>query len=431
MLRKQVQEAGMSTLGKYELHEEIGRGGFAIVYRATHTLLEREAAVKILDKTRLSQPLARQRMEREARIAASLKHPRLVEIYDLIQEGDTLAIAMEYLPGGSLTQWLEKNPHDTAILLPILEQVAQALDYLHAQRYQSDRPLLHRDVKPENVLLDRDPLTGELVAKLSDFGLVLDPQSEAALTQAQGIPGTAYYISPEIVKGLPAEALDGRSDQYSLAVMAYELLTGSHPFEGKDPVAVMSKRLDEAPPRPSQINPATPVEFDEPLLKALQRKPEDRYPACADFVRALREAWRASLLRQVRERVEAARQASEQGNFREARELLKQAESLVPSDPRIEQARQGIDHQAELAQRYEGAWQKWQTACQKAGAVLDLAPNFPDPQGILVELGLRPPRKLPFDWRGLLRQIGAALLLTAPLALFFYILATLWILKKP
>ncbi len=420
----------MTTLGKYELHEEIGRGAFATVYRATHTLLEREAAVKILDHARLSQPLARQRMEREARIAASLKHPHLVEIFDLIQEGDTLAIAMEYLPGGSLRQWLEQHPHDTAVLLSILEQVAQGLDYLHAQRYQSDRPLLHRDVKPENVLLDRDPLNGQMVAKLSDFGLVLDPQSDAALTQAQGIPGTAYYVSPEIVEGLPVEALDGRSDQYSLAVMAYELLTGQRPFEGKDPIAVMSKRLDEAPPRPSQVNPATPVEFDEPLLKALQKAPENRYPTCGDFVRALWEAWQASLLRRVRELVEEAQEASKREDYKAARELLKQAEALVPGDPRIQQARQSIDRRAELAQRYQEAWQKWQTARQKASAVLDLAPDFPDPDGILVTLGLRPPRKPPFDWRGALQQIGIAILFAAPLALLFYILATLWILNK-
>lgn len=420
----------MTTLGKYELHEEIGRGAFATVYRATHTLLEREAAVKILDHARLSQPLARQRMEREARIAASLKHPHLVEIFDLIQEGDTLAIAMEYLPGGSLRQWLEQHPHDTAVLLSILEQVAQGLDYLHAQRYQSDRPLLHRDVKPENVLLDRDPLNGQMVAKLSDFGLVLDLQSDAALTQAQGIPGTAYYVSPEIVEGLPVEALDGRSDQYSLAVMAYELLTGQRPFEGKDPIAVMSKRLDEAPPRPSQVNPATPVEFDEPLLKALQKAPENRYPTCGDFVRALWEAWQASLLRRVRELVEEAQEASKREDYKAARELLKQAEALVPGDPRIQQARQSIDRRAELAQRYEEAYQKWQTARQKASAVLDLAPDFPDPDGILVTLGLRSPRKPPFDWRGLLKQIGIALLLAAPLTLLFYILATLWILNK-
>lgn len=420
----------MTTLGKYELHEEIGRGGFATVYRATHTLLEREAAVKVLDHARLSQPQARQRMEREARTAARLKHPHLVEIFDLIQEGDTLAIAMEYLRGGSLRQWMEQHPRDIETVLSILKQVAQALDYLHAQRYQSDRPLLHRDVKPENVLLDRDPLSGELAAKLSDFGMVLDPQSEAALTQAQGIPGTAYYVSPEIVEGLPAEALDGRSDQYSLAVMAYELLTGKRPFEGKDPVAVMSKRLDESPPRPSEINPETPVEFDQPLLKALQKAPENRYPACGDFVRALQEAWQASLLRRVRELVEAARQASDEGNFKQARELLKQAETLVPGDERIEQARQGINRQAELSQRYQEAWQKWQTARQKAGAVLDLAPDFPDPDGILVALGLRPPRKPPFDWRGILQQIGAALLIAAPLTLLLYVLATLWILNK-
>jgi serine/threonine-protein kinase len=419
----------MTTLGKYELHEEIGRGGFATVHRATHTLLESEAAVKVLDQERLTQPQARQRMEREARIAAGLSHPHLVKIFDLIQEGETLAIAMEYLRGGNLRQWLEKNPHDVPTILDILAQVASALDYLHSQRYQSDRPLLHRDVKPENVLLDRDPLTGQPLAKLSDFGLALDPQSATSLTQAQNIPGTAYYVSPEIVE-VPSEALDGRSDQYSLAVMAYELLTGKRPFEGKDPVAVMTKRLDEPPPRPSEVNPETPLEFDEPLLKALQKAPENRYATCAEFVRKLQESWQASLLRRVRELVEAAQAASAAGEFKQARDLLRQAEALVPGEPRIEQARRGIDRQAELAQRYQQAHQNWLTAQQKARAVLDLAPDFPDPQGILVTLGARPPRKAPFDWRGLLLQIGVALLLAAPLTLLLHVLAILWILNK-
>jgi len=415
----------MTTLGKYELHEEIGRGGFATVYRATHKLLETEAAVKVLNTDRMEDSQSRQRLEREAKIAAGLEHPNIVKILDLIREGDTLAIAMNYVRGGNLRQWVEKNKPDTETLLAILSQVADALDYIHAQNYQSDRPLLHRDVKPENVLMDSDPLTGKPVARLSDFGLVLDPQRASALTQAQSIPGTAYYVSPEQVEELPAETLDGRSDQYSLAVMAYELLCGVRPFEGKDPIAIMNKRLDDDPlPSPSKVKPDLPVEFDEPLLKALQKAPENRYLTCAAFVRKLNEALQASRLRRVRELVDAARQSAADGNFKSARAQLDEAERLEPTDPRIQQAREVITKQAEQTQRYDEAFQNWQTAQQKAHAVLDLAPDYPDPQGILVTLGARLPQKPPFDLAGWMTQLGVGLLLAIALVILLFL--TFW-----
>lgn len=420
----------MTTLGKYDLHEEIGRGGFATVFRATHKLLETEAAVKVLNTERMADLRARERLEREARIAAGLDHPHIVKILDLIREGDVLAIAMEYVRGGNLRQWVESNKPDLDTLLSVLSQVANALDYIHNQTYQSDRPLLHRDVKPENVLMDSDPLTGKAIARLSDFGLVLDPQRASSLTQAQGIPGTAYYVSPEQVEELPAETLDGRSDQYSLAVMAYELLCGIRPFEGKDPIAIMNKRLDDDPiASPSKVKPELPVEFDEPILKALHKSPENRYPTCADFVRKLYEALQASRLRRVRELVEAAHTAAAAGNFKAARAQLDEAERLEPTDPRIRQAREMITKQAEQTQRYDEAFQNWQNAKQKAHAVLDLAPNYPDSMGILVTLGARQPQKPPFDLKGWLRQILVGVLIALPLALLMFVLSVLWILK--
>lgn len=417
----------MASSGKYELHEQIGQGGFAKVYRATHKLLETEAAVKVLKHDRLRDPIARERMIREAKIAAGLKHANIVDIFDLIQEKDTLAIAMEYVRGGNLRQWLKHNQPDTVTLLSILAQVAEALDYIHSQHYQSDRPLLHRDVKPENVLMDSDPVTAKPKAKLSDFGLVSDPQR--ALPVA-GIPGTAYYISPEQAEGVPLEALDGRVDQYALAVMAYELLSGARPFDGNDPLAVMTKRLDDdALLPPSQVNPDLPVEFDEPILKALSKLPEHRYPTCADFVRKLTEAAQASRLRQVREWVDAARRAAENGDFKSARADLEQAEKIEPGDARIISARKVINVQAENAQRYAEAVQAWQTARQKAHAVLDLAPDFPDPKGLLVTLEVRQPPKKPLDLRSWLIQVGVGILLAVPFALLFTVLSFLWILN--
>jgi serine/threonine protein kinase len=225
--------------------------------------------------------------------------------------------------------------------------------------------------------------------------------------------------------------LDGRSDQYSLAVMAYELLCGVRPFEGNDPIAIMTKRLDEEPPlSPSKVKPDLPIEFDEPLLKALHKSPENRYPTCADFVRKLNEAWQASRLRRVRELVEAARQSAAAGDFKNARIQLDEAERLEPTDSRIQQAREVITKQAEQTQRYEEAVLNWQTAQQKAHAVLDLVADFPDSKGILVTLGARPPQKPPFDLTGWLKQLGVGILLAAPLAILLFVLSVLWILKK-
>jgi serine/threonine-protein kinase len=422
----------MTTLGKYELHEEIGRGGFATVYRATHKLLETEAAVKVLNTDRVADFQSRERLEREAKIAAGLKHPHIIDILGLIREGNILAIVMEYIRGGNLRQWAEVHKPDTETLLAIFSQVADALDYIHSQRYQSDRPLLHRDVKPENVLIDSDPVTAKPIAKLSDFGLVLDPQLATSLTQAQqGIPGTAYYVSPEQVEELPSESLDGRSDEYSLAVMAYELLCGVRPFDGKDPIAVMNKRLDDGTLlAPSKTNPDLPLEFDEPLLKALHKAPENRYPTCTDFVRKLSEAWQASRLRQVRELVESARQSAQSGDFKTAREQLDKAERLEPGAVRIQQARGIITKQAEQNQRYDEAVQNWQTAQQKAHAVLDLVADFPDSNGILVTLGARPPQKQPFNLRDWIIQFGMGVLLSIPMAILLFVLAVQWILNQ-
>ena len=420
----------MTSLGKYELHEKIGQGGFSTVYRATHKLLETEVAVKVLNQERLHDPIARERMLLEAKTAASLKHPHIVAIFDLIQEDETLAIAMQYLPAGNLRKWLEQNQPNLNEKLSILDQLAEALDYIHSQKQPSERPLLHRDIKPENVLMDSNPVTAMPIARISDFGLVFDPQEASHLTQAQGIPGTAYYISPELVEGLSRNALDGRSDQYSLAVMAYELLCGVHPFTGNDPIAIMGKRLETEPEQPSQVNPDLPVEFNEPLLKALDKIPENRYLTCADFTRKLAEAYQASRLRQVRELIDGAHQSAKNGDFKTARAQLKQAGELEPSDVRISDASQVITAQAEQAQRYAEAVQNWQTARQKANAVLDLIPGFPDPQGILVTLDVRQPEKPPFNLRNWLLQLSVGILLAIPFVLLFFYFAVRWIINR-
>jgi serine/threonine protein kinase len=420
----------MSTLGKYELHEKIGQGGFATIYRATHQQLQTEAAVKVLNPDRLNDPVARERLRREAVVASGLKHPNIVEIYDLVDNNETLAIAMELVSGGNLRQWIDQNHHAIGECLSILSQVAEALDYIHSQRYQSDRPLVHRDVKPENILLGCAPMTGELCARLSDFGLVWDAQQATALTQAGSIPGTIYYISPEQVEGLPQDILDGRADQYALGVVAYELLAGKRPFDGNDPIAIMNKRLDEAPLPPSQANPNLPHEFDEPLLQALSKAPEGRFATCRAFIRKLEEAWQASRLRLVRELIAQSRQAAADGDFKTGRQKLDEAAKLEPNDPRLKEALAQFNVQAERAQIYTAGVQNWQMAQQKGRAVLDLVPEFPDPKVLLVTLGVRPPSRPPFNLRLWLTQTFAGILLALPLVAVVIYVAVIWIVNR-
>ena len=144
----------------------------------------------------------------------------------------------------------------------------------------------------------------------------------------------------------------------------------------------------------------------------------------------MNEALQASRLRRVRELVDTARQSAAAGNFKSARAQLDEAERLEPTDPRIQQAREVITKQAEQTQRYDEAFQNWQTAQQKAHAVLDLVPDYPDPKGILVTLGARLPQKLPFDLAGWMKQILVGILIAAPLAVLFFVLSVLWILKR-
>lgn len=417
----------MTTLGKYELDEEIGKGSFATVYRATHKQLKTEAAVKVLNSDRLRDPIARERMMQEAKISAKLKHPHIIDIFDLINDGASLAIAMEYVSGGNLREWVTEEKPSIAEILFILAQIADALDYIHGERYQSDRPLIHRDVKPENILMDVDTATKKPKAKLSDFGLVLDIENSPQLTQAQGIPGTAYYISPEQVETLPKDSLDGRVDQYALGVVAYELLVGKRPFEGNDPIVVMNKRLDDTVQKPSTANPELPLEFDSPLLNVLKIKPEERYKNCAKFMQALNDAWQESRLRRVRELIDVAQEFAKQGDFKSASSSLDEATTFDANNKRLVEARKGITQQAIRAQNYAEGVQAWNTAKQKAKAVLDLDPDFKDKKNILITLGARPPEAKPFDMKGWLKQIGVGFLLALPFTVILIYLAIRWI----
>ena len=269
----------MTNLGKYHLLEQFGRGGYGTVYRALDTVLEIERAVKILHPQLAADPVFIERFRREAKTAARLKHPNIVMVHDLDEDGGRYYLAMEFLPGSSLKDMLKDQgrlPFERA--LEILGQVAAALDYAHKQG------LVHRDVKPSNILFDEDG-----TAKLSDFGFskALSDASSASLSASGGMIGTPAYMAPEVWKR--GESVSPSTDVYSLACVFYEMVTGEVLFEGESPPEVMTKHVLEGPQYPDEWPEGAPEKIQAVLEKALAQEPGDRYPNAGACVKALAE----------------------------------------------------------------------------------------------------------------------------------------------
>lgn len=270
----------MQRIGRYEILDELGRGAMGVVYRARDPSIGRLIAIKTIRMTELSDPVEserlKERLRREAHSAGILSHPNIVVVYDVGQEGELAYIAMELVPGRSLESLLsDATPPGRQTLLNVLRQTAAALDYAHK------KGIVHRDVKPANILISEDG-----VVKITDFG-VAKISSSQQLTVAGTVLGTPNYMSPEQVQGKP---VDGRADQFALAVIAYEVLTGEKPFTGDHLTAVLYKIVAEAPRPPQEVNPALPWPVSLVLNKALAKNPEERYATCTEFIEALENA---------------------------------------------------------------------------------------------------------------------------------------------
>ncbi|MFN7990316.1 MAG: protein kinase [Thermoanaerobaculia bacterium] len=272
-------EAGRK-LGRYVLSRKLGAGGMAEVWEAFDEGLHRSVAVKVVRDEIAGEAEFRERFIREARLAAQLEHPRILPIYDFGTEGGITYLVMPLLPGGSLKEQIS-GPMAAEDAIEALSSIAAALDHAHA------RGVLHRDVKPSNVLVDA---SGSLL--LADFGLAKNTAVSSELTATGMVVGTPAYMAPEQAIGKPCDA---RADQYALAVMAFELVTGRTPFRSESPFAVLDKHLREAPPPPSSFVPGLPLEVDAVLAKALSKQPQDRYGSCREMVAALAAALGASL----------------------------------------------------------------------------------------------------------------------------------------
>jgi serine/threonine-protein kinase len=274
----------MDRIGRYKIVGELGRGAMGVVYHAIDPNIGRPVAIKTIHfgggRNPEEQNRLRERLFREARSAGILSHPGIVTIYDVEQQGELAYIAMEFVDGPTLDQVLsDARPIPPERMFSILGQTSVALDYAH------QKGIVHRDIKPANIMIARDG-----TAKIADFGIAKINASDQ-LTMTGNIVGTPHYMSPEQVQGQP---VDGRSDQFSLAVIAFEMLTGEKPYSGEHLTTVVYKIVAEEPAAPHRLNPTLGAAIESVLRRSLSKKPEARYPTCQEFAGALEKACAAS-----------------------------------------------------------------------------------------------------------------------------------------
>ena len=274
--------AAGSQIASYQIVEQVGRGGMAVVYRARDTRLDRWVAVKILAPDLASDQVFRQRFIRESRAAAAVDHQNIIPIFEAGEADGVLFIAMRYVAGQDVRSLLDRvGKLPAARVVGIVTQVADALDAAHAHG------LVHRDVKPANMLLSNpDGGAGDHVY-LSDFGVSKQSQSSSSLTRTGQLVGTLDYLAPEQVEG---RTVDGRTDLYALACAAFEMLCGAPPFTREQSMAVLWAQLSAPPPALTSRCPGLPPAVDQVMAKALAKSPDDRYGTCLGFATALHNA---------------------------------------------------------------------------------------------------------------------------------------------
>ena len=266
--------------GRYELLEKIGVGGMAVVYKAKCHLLERYVAVKILRPELVENEEFVARFKRESQSAASLSHPNIVNIYDVGQEGDIHYIVMEYVDGKTLKEYIhEKGRLSSEEAVRICSQICSALYHAH------NNNIVHRDIKPQNILLGRDG-----TAKVADFGIARAVTSATVTMAGANVMGSVHYFSPEQARG---GYVDKKSDIYSLGIVLYEMMTGVVPFEGDSAISVALKHIQEKVTPPEEINPDIPKSIQYIIERAIEKDLSKRYgdaeEMLSDLKRALKE----------------------------------------------------------------------------------------------------------------------------------------------
>jgi tRNA A-37 threonylcarbamoyl transferase component Bud32 len=259
---------------RYEVEELVGTGGMSSVYRAHDRLLDRKVALKVLHQHYTDDPEYVERFRREARAVATLSHPNIVTVIDRGEHENRQFIVFEYIDGENLKALIQRRgPAPVATAIELALQVARGLSFAH------QRGLVHRDVKPQNVLLN-----GDGQAKVTDFGIARSLDVQQGMTQTGTVLGTSDYIAPEQAQG---QRVDEHTDVYSLGVVLYEMLTNEVPFPGENFVAVAMRHINEPPPSIRDKRPDVSPRLEAAVQRAMAKQPEDRFPTMADFCREL------------------------------------------------------------------------------------------------------------------------------------------------
>jgi len=261
--------------GRYEIIQELGKGGMGVVYQAHDPQIDRPVALKVLREDRVVSEDFVSRFFKEAKFIGRLSHPNIVTVYDVGRDHGTIYIAMEYLQGQPFNEVIRSGRLSVEKIIDIALQVANALGYAH------EKGIVHRDIKPSNIIL-----TDEGNVKLTDFGIARAEDSNAAQqTQAGVILGTPFYMSPEQVMG---KRVDGRSDLFSLGVILYELIVGRKPFEGDHFTAIFRAITDDIPVAPLKIDASIPQSLSDLIMKALSKNPNERFQTSKEMGDALK-----------------------------------------------------------------------------------------------------------------------------------------------
>ncbi len=273
-----------TKLGAYEVQEVLGRGGMGEVYKGRQTGLDRAVAIKVLPPQFAMNAEFRARFEREAKILASLRHPNIVNVIDFGHANDVHFMVMEFISGQALNEYLrEHGPMTLDGALPIIHDLTGALDYAHEQG------LVHRDVKPSNVMLQAVTSTGTSTARqraiLMDFGITKLVTGSTGLTQTGGAVGTLDYMAPEQI--MSAREVDRRADVYALGIVVYQMLTGELPFKGNSTGQLLFAHLQQPPPDPRDSREGIPPHVAKAIMKAMAKTPEDRFQSAGEFAAAL------------------------------------------------------------------------------------------------------------------------------------------------
>ncbi|MGH2684292.1 MAG: serine/threonine-protein kinase, partial [Actinomycetota bacterium] len=272
-----------STIGSYLIEAPLGRGGMGVLFRAADqrpATKGRRVALKVLSPSLAADDRFRRRFERESQMAASLDHPNIVPVFEAGEDAGVLYIAMRYVEGEDLHAYLARTgPLDPAAAIALLSQIGAALDAAH------EHALVHRDVKPANILVVGSDGPGAPHVYLTDFGVTKHTTSRSGLTATGQFVGTVEYVAPEQIEG---RELDGRADVYSLGCVMFECITGSPPFARERDAATMWAHLSEPPPSATAKRPDLPKAIDAVIERALAKSPDDRYGTCGEMMDAAR-----------------------------------------------------------------------------------------------------------------------------------------------